>query len=177
MSLPIPEGDHVVMFRAWAPNLVKPETDPGVSGTIGVDNVSFMPKLFEGFEAGELEWNTVKFKGSGQWSFDNTKAHDGSVSLKSPSLMPKESSSMEFEVTIPRRGADINFWYFPDVGRGKFAFKINNKAVVDVIKSESAWKQFTKALPPGTYKLEWEYSKDSTGEGGVWIDDIGIVGK
>lgn len=43
LTLPIPPGDHIVMFRAWAPDSESPPSDPGVSGTIGVDNVRFMP--------------------------------------------------------------------------------------------------------------------------------------
>ena len=46
MTLDVPAGEHTVTFRAWAPNLMVPGgSDVGVSGTIGVDNVRFVPKL------------------------------------------------------------------------------------------------------------------------------------
>lgn len=179
LSLPIPEGEHVVMFRAWAPTLGKPDVEPDVSGTIGLDNVSFMPNLVEGFEeeGGELALDGMEFDGT-PWTFDSTEHHEGDVSLKSPD---GKSSTLEFDLTVPRRGSDISFWYKSGVTMpsDRFTFKINGRMLLVVTKVETEWTQFTNSLPPGNdYILEWEYLKMGDGGGGsVWIDDIEIMAK
>ncbi|KAL7526932.1 hypothetical protein ACHAXR_001716, partial [Thalassiosira sp. AJA248-18] len=178
LTLSIPPGSPIVMFRAWAPNIGKPASNPKESGTVFLDNVSFMPSLFENFEGdGVLEWNTVKFEGK-QWGFDSTKFYEGKASFRSPTLGAKGKSSMKFEVIVPRYGADVNFYFYSGVAspQDKFVFKINNVMVKQSTTATEKWEQFTMALVPGTHDLEWVWEAGG-GTGAVWIDNIGIVGK
>ena len=177
LNVVVPEGEHVVMFRAWSPDMGKPEVPPEESGTIRVDNVSYMPHLVEGFEEGALEWDTAEFEGDGSWVFDSAKAHEGSMSLRSPDLNGAgESSRLKFEVSVPRRGSTINFWYYSELASDSFNFKINDKTLLSVNNSEGEWKQLTRVLPPGMFHLEWEFTRGGGG-GKIWLDDIAIKGK
>merc|ERR1712176_365305 len=98
--------------------------------------------------------------------------------------MGGQSSKMKLDVEVPRKGSDLNFWYFASVKLpfDSFKFRINGKVVLHIKDVEEDWKQFTKPLLPGTWKLEWEYAKESgsgkhPGDAAVWIDDIEIKGK
>jgi hypothetical protein len=186
-TLAISEGEHVVMFRAWAPTLSSPATPSDVSNTIALDNVSFMPNLLEDFEGGKLAWgNDMKFEGQNSfWRFDWNKAHTGKVAIRTPSsLNDGQSTAMSYEVFVPRRGSTLSFWYFCQAAKpfDSLAFKVDGMVVLEVTEIKEEWEEYTQNLTPGTHKLSWHYERlDSSGEhpgdSGFWIDDIKITGK
>ena len=186
VSLPIPEGQHIVMFRVWSPSLNLPPTGgDAVSHTISIDSVSFMPTISENFEEGKLQWGSdMIFTGNGAWEFDSSYAHKGSTSLRSPVIGAGQSSTLKLEASVPRRGSTLTFWYHAEVWMpvDSFSFKLNGNAMLHITTPESGWKQFTIALPPGIAIIEWTYSRSSNeklsdhpGEKRVWIDEIQIV--
>jgi hypothetical protein len=187
MGLPVPEGEHVVMFRAWAPNLGKPDQAPaGISGTIGVDNVSYMPNVKETFDGGKISYEAFTFEGSAAWQFDWNRKKEGRASLRSPVLNSVGSAYMRLEIDVPRRGSTLSFWYLGSVRMpwDSFKFSIDGQVVLWVKDNEEDWVQFTRVLPPGRYILEWQYVKEGSsshqthpGLGGVWLDEIVVAGK
>ena len=155
--------------------MARPPSGPGVSGRIGIDNVSFMPALFASFEENEIDKEGMEVDGP-DWTFDGSKAYDGDVSIKSPG----QTSRLKLNLSVPRRESDISFWFYSDVEMpdDMFVFKINGKAVLNVSQSKGEWQQFTNSIPPGrTYVLEWEYTKRGGAGGGIWLDQIEIRGK
>jgi hypothetical protein len=177
LTMPIEPGQHVIMFRTWAPTVSLPGGSP-VSNTIHVDKVSFQPTLFEDYESKSLAWNTIKMTGK-EWAFDETKAHGGNVSLRSPSgLNVGQSSKMSFELTTSRRGSVLSFHYNSDgwVPSDKFMFKIDGNIVLEVTKSSRGWEQETAIISPGMHILSWEFVRaGNEGGGAVWLDDMKIV--
>ena len=180
LNLSIEPGDHVIMWRAWSP-AVSLSSTPVASGTIFLDEVSFQPVLIEGFEEGRLLWNSMTFIGFGEWTFDNSNASQGSSSFRSPSLQAGEYSVLSFEVTAPKRGSVLTFWYQASVWmpQDNFIFSINGKPVILRESPSPGWESFGVALTPGTSTLRWEYNKKSDvgthgGEGAVWLDEISI---
>ncbi|KAL7432395.1 hypothetical protein ACHAXM_003081, partial [Skeletonema potamos] len=186
-ALPIPAGQHVVMFRAWSPNFTLPPTGgDAVSHTILIDNVSFMPIISEGFEEGKLQWGAaMTFTGDSVWEMDSSYAHGGSISLRSPVLGAGQSSTLNLEVSVPSKGSILTFWHHTSVWLpvDLFSFKINGNIALRITQPLLGWQQFTVSLPPGKKViLEWSYERQSNdkfsdhpGKKQVWIDDIKII--
>jgi len=177
MGVKVPPGDRVIMFRSWAPSIGGSTKSPGVSGTIGLDNVSYTPTLFDGFEAGKLEWKSdLEFKGPGKWKIVSSEAHEGSSSLTSPrDLKRGQSNRMELELTMPQKGGSLSFWYRSTLNGDTFSFLMGDFSGLMVDQSKE-WTEFKSTLPPGNNKLTWLFSKDGTG-GVIWIDEIRIEAK
>jgi len=189
LDLEIEPGDHVVMWRAWSPDVNLPNPS-SVSNTIYLDEVSFQPKLIEDFEGNKLLWkNSIEQLGSGIWSFDRNKSKEGTSSFRSPNdLEVGQKSRLTFVTTVPRRGSVLTFWYDASVSstfdRFTFEIKGENNAEADKVLVKEAlspgWESYGVALQPGQNTLVWEYEKLSNapshpGEGAVWIDNISII--
>lgn len=162
------------MFRTWAPSIGGSTKSPGVSGTVGLDNVSYTPTLFDGFEAGKLEWEgDLEFQGHGKWEIVSSEAHEGISSLRSPEdLEWGQSNMMKLELTMPQTGGSVSFWYRSTLSGDKFSFIIGDSGAL-MVEQPKEWTVFTSSLPPGNNKLTWLISQDGIG-GGIWIDEIRI---
>ena len=183
VTIPIPAGQHVLMFRVWKPNFVVPGGNH-VSHTIRVDSVSFTPTIIEEFEGGKLQFDSEMSFIGGTWEFDSTVAYNGTSSMRSPLIGDGRSSTMKLETSVPSEGSIITFWYKASVFMpiDKFVFKINGQPRIEV-PAESVWKQFTTVLSAGEATIEWSYVRSTAqqikhpGEGRVWIDDIQVIPK
>lgn len=174
LSLSVEAGQHVLMFRTWVPSL-SASASATSTGTVNIDDVSFVPHLIEDFESDTYAWKQLEFTG-GDWIHDTSKAHGGSVSLRSPALSAGEEAVMSFEFTTSTKGSSIEFWYYGDIAdRDGFSFMIDGYSVLAVTSSTGAWKMQSKSLVPGTHTIEWKVVKGGQGKTAVWMDDIRIM--
>ncbi len=113
--------------------------------------------------------------GDRHWQTTTAAAHTGSRSARSGAITHYGETWMTRTVS----GGELSFWYSvsSEINYDWFNFYVNGDRRLH-LSGTVPWTQYVETLPPGTYELKWEYTKDvsqSHGSDCVWIDDLEIT--
>ncbi len=135
-------------------------------GDIGVTN--------DGFESGSLgpEYTTG---GDADWYVTGGTVHSGSYAARAGDIGNNDDSWMTRTVS----GGELSFWYrvSSEYTYDWFNFYIDGSREIHASGTTGGWTFYSTTLPPGSYELRWEYTKDgsqSHGSDTAWIDDLSI---
>ncbi|MFC1643850.1 LamG-like jellyroll fold domain-containing protein, partial [Candidatus Omnitrophota bacterium] len=103
------------------------------------------------------------------------KDSDSLLAFQAGAISDNERSFMEKTVVFDA-DTDLSFWWkaSSEEGKDKFRFYVNGTERA-AISGEDPWREWTGSFSAGTYRLVWEYSKDSAGtiaEDTAWLDDF-----
>ena len=158
------------------------------SGNIGIRTTTPSSKLHlestavsivlinDGFEDNILAPLTTS--GDQNWLIQSTSVNSGSFAVQSGPITGSQTTSLFLPVTIPVAGADITFAMRTSTESSfdSLEFYVNGTLVSDT-SGDIAWQNYNYSIVPGSYNLEWRYTKDGSVDVGldtVFIDDISI---
>ncbi|MDD3050501.1 MAG: C25 family peptidase C-terminal domain-containing protein, partial [Candidatus Cloacimonetes bacterium] len=131
--------------------------------------------LVEGFETGDLssyDWNEA---GPQPWVFDTQVYYEGQYALKSGDIGANQTVSIDVFVDVPIEG---NLTFFKKVSSENnwdfFTFYIDNEEMGSW-SGDVDWSQESYPITAEPHVFKWEYSKDTSVDGGqdcAWIDEI-----
>ncbi|MEA3337639.1 MAG: M36 family metallopeptidase [Chloroflexota bacterium] len=108
--------------------------------------------------------------GNEEWLAENNSIRPGAIGHN-------QSSNLTLDVSLTRPG-ELKFRYrvSSEQGWDKLAFFVDDTLLLET-SDNAVWKRFSTTLSPGSHRLWWRYSKDSTlssGQDTAWIDDLSI---
>ena len=168
----IPEGEHRL---EWSYSKDADSSDDG--GYALVDQLEIVDTtaipLQESLDV-ETTGITVTSGGDTSWFGQQSVSHDGVDAARSGGVADSQTSRMQTTVAGP---AEISFWWKVSSsvwGGDSLSFSIDGTEM-DKIEGEQDWTQQTYSLPAGNHLLEWAYTKDFGGKGGLdcgWVDQL-----
>ena len=130
----------------------------------------------------DFEDNTLPpFTTSGDqnWMIQTTTVNSGTFAAQSGPITGSQSSSLFLPVVVSAYGGELIFdmetsteGFFDSV-----EIFANGVSIAD-LSSINPWQNYTFPLLPGTYTIEWRYTKDGSVDSGldaVFLDDVMIV--
>lgn len=114
--------------------------------------------------------------GDGNWATQSTQIQAGTYAAASGTIGDSQSTSIQYNTTIPAGGATLNFHY-----------KVSSESSFDYLRfyingiqqgewsGTVNWTLFSTTLTPGSHTLTWTYSKDSSASSGddkAYLDNI-----
>ncbi|MFP3390472.1 hypothetical protein [Brevibacillus sp. SIMBA_040] len=147
------------------------------AGTTRVNTGPDPVTIFEGFEG-----STYKFTFTGDWADSKVEASTGTWSRKSKAITHKETSTMQFKVSIPNKYAQtptLKFDYFVSSEANYDYLEVLLDGVSKLKASgETGWvKDYTVALSTGEQMVTFNYVKDSStskGQDCAYVDNIRV---
>ena len=130
----------------------------------------------EGFESGDFSafnWHHGSIITA--WEVVHENPYEGQYCAKSSAIGDYESSVLYIDLEMAV-GGDITFFFkvSSESGYDKLHFKIDNEEKA-AWSGEVDWTRVSYPMTPGTHRLEWSYTKDSSFSSGsdcAWIDNI-----
>ena len=130
----------------------------------------------EGFESGDLhafDWHYSSIIYA--WDVVTENPYEGVYCAKSTSIQNSETSLIYIDVEVEIEG-EVSFYYkvSSEYNWDKLFFKIDDENKAEW-SGDIDWTQASFVLTPGTHRLTWAYTKDSSlssGEDCAWIDNV-----
>jgi PKD repeat protein len=126
----------------------------------------------------DFEDTSYNFSFSGDWVRSTNQRHGGSYSFKSNSIGHSQTTSTQFNVTIPSGAMDgrISFWHLvkSEANYDFLRIYIDGNRVVNR-SGDGSWQYYEQALSPGEHTVKFEYTKDgsvSSYDDSAYVDDI-----
>ncbi|WP_243113826.1 PKD domain-containing protein [Desulfofundulus salinus] len=126
----------------------------------------------------DFEDTSYNFSFSGDWVRSTNQRHGGSYSFKSNSIGHSQTTSTQFNVTIPSGATDgrISFWHLvkSEANYDFLRIYIDGNRVVNR-SGDGSWQYYEQALSPGEHTVKFEYTKDgsvSSYDDSAYVDDI-----
>lgn len=158
----------------------------GNSGNVGVGTTTPTTKfhvenigsptvvLSQNFETNNITPLTTS--GSANWVTQSTQVQAGTYAAASGAIGDNQSTSIQFNASIPVGGANLSFHYKVS-SEGSFDYL---RFYIDGIQQgewsgDVNWTQFSAPLTAGAHTLTWTYSKDSSsalGDDKAYLDNI-----
>ncbi|MGL1893966.1 MAG: hypothetical protein OCD02_20170 [Spirochaetaceae bacterium] len=126
----------------------------------------------------DFENNIIPDDLEGDWIIDNINSYTGGYSsLRAAIIDSNEESSISYNTDIDI-STTISFKYkvSSESGYDYFKFYIDDSEILSA-SGTSDWLDFNYVLSEGEHELKWEYSKDSSVDGGsdtVFIDNLSL---
>ena len=129
-------------------------------------------------EAIEMPEQEFLSDGNAKWIVQSDVVRYGKSALRSGTITANGSSVLSTVLTRGER-LRLNFWWkvSSEQGWDKLRFSVNGKEMAAISGLDGDWQQYTIVLNAGTNTLQWDYTKDGTGDRGEdcgWLDYLTI---
>ena len=124
---------------------------------------------------------TFSCTGTSDWKVDSSVFHGGTMSMRSGSFSVAtswtwESSTLTMSFTL-KEASRVSFWIktscYNSTSYAKFFVTVDNASYT--FTGETAWRQVTNILAPGSHTIQWAYMKDynnTSGSDCAWVDQL-----
>src|SRR5690606_20203160 len=158
----------------------------GNSGNVGVGTTTPSTKFHienigapstvinQGFETNSIAPLTTS--GSANWATQTAQVQAGTYAAASGTIGDNQSTSMQYNATIPSGGANLSFYYRVSSESGYDYLRFYIDGVQQGEWSGTVnWTQFSTTLTAGAHTLTWTYSKDGSASSGTdkaYVDNL-----
>jgi len=134
--------------------------------------------LDDDFETGDFSEYSWAHSGHQDWTVTTDNPYRGTYSAKSGNIIKNQQTYLSFDVTITSDSVlSFNYRVSSEPNYDWMYFKIDGDQKIK-IAGDQPWTKAIYTLTPGTYTLEWSYTKDSSIDGYsdcVWIDNVKLI--